>query len=483
MRTFFGGLAGAALFAVACAHAQTPVTVLHSAVIPANSTETVVSVDCPAGMSALSGGIIPGNVFDSEVAASGPLFGTTRVLAMPASSGAVATGWYGIIHSFSNATMPVTVEATCVALSGMTSVVATTAVSAATSGSAPNFGGVLPGCPAGFVATGGGGDTSDHFLMKISSSAPLLSASLPGGYPAYNHPDGVYGAPTGWNVFARNQRTSTGTLVGAAICAPQIVSFVTALHNFSVPPTTLPVGASGTATCPLGKIAIGGGIDMANVLTGVSVYSIASVADTSPPARAARADGTYPVSNAWMASFYSYLTGGFAAATVAICVDAPRAVATLFYNTGLNHYFMTADDAEVDAIAHGAAGPGWTQLPEKFTVLERGPAATGSGDVCRFYGTPGKGPNSHFYTIEPAECAAVKLDPGWSFEAIAFRALKPTSPGVCPAGTLNVYRVYNHRFAFNDSNHRYTTSLANYNAMIAAGWDPEGVVFCALATD
>jgi hypothetical protein len=97
MRTFFGGLAGAALFFAAGAHAQSPVTVLHGAVIPANSTETVVSVDCPAGMSALSGGIIPGNVFDSEVAASGPLFGTTRVLAMPAGSGAPQAA--GALHA------------------------------------------------------------------------------------------------------------------------------------------------------------------------------------------------------------------------------------------------------------------------------------------------------------------------------------------------------------------------------------------------
>ena len=87
-------------------------------------------------------------------------------------------------------------------------------------------------------------------------------------------------------------------------------------------------------------------------------------------------------------------------------------------------------------------------------------------------------PNAN--TIEPAECAAVKLDPGWSFEAIAFRALKPTSPGVCPAGTLNVYRVYNHRFAFNDSNHRYTTSRMTREQMKSQDWLDEGTVFCVV---
>ena len=37
--------------------------------------------------------------------------------------------------------------------------------------------------------------------------------------------------------------------------------------------------------------------------------------------------------------------------------------------------------------------------------------------VCRFYA---KGPNSHFYTAEAVECAAVKNDPGWTFEGIAY---------------------------------------------------------------
>jgi serine protease len=182
-----------------------------------------------------------------------------------------------------------------------------------------------------------------------------------------------------------------------------------------------------------------------------------------------------------MASFYSYVNTGFAAAVVAICAEAPRATATLFFNTTLNHYFMTSDDAEVAAIGNGAAGPGWTQLAERFLVVDRGAAAAGSGNVCRFYGTPGRGPNSHFYTIDPAECAAVKQDPGWTFEAIAFRAFYPVSAGTCPAGTVNVYRVYNNRFAFNDSNHRYTASLATYNGMIADGWRGEGTVFCAIA--
>ena len=453
------------------------VVVQRTETSPANGAPTV-RVDCPAGMHALSGGIIPGNVFQAEVAANGPVYGATLLQYMPYGPAAAPTGWYGVIQSYSNASMTLTVTAVCTSDAGLSSVIATALIPAGTASQA-NFGGVLPACPAGTVATGGGGDVTNHHVMAITGSSPLLSTTLPGGYPSYNHPDGAYGAPVGWNTFVRNRSTTTQAMIGAAICAPYS-GISTVLRNFNVPATTLPVGKAASATCPIGKIAIGGGMDMSNVVNAVTVYSTPSVPDTNPPAFPMRPDGSYAASDSWMASFYSYVTTGHAATTVAICADAPQATAHLFHNTGLNHYFMTSDEAEVTAIGNGAAGPGWTQLVERFTVIDRNAAAAGTADVCRFYGTPGIGPNSHFYTLEPAECAAVKQDPGWKYEATAFRAFKPTGAATCPAGTVNVYRVYNNRFAFNDSNHRYTTSVTTYNAMVANGWRGEGTVFCAI---
>ena len=38
----------------------------------------------------------------------------------------------------------------------------------------------------------------------------------------------------------------------------------------------------------------------------------------------------------------------------------------------------------------------------------------------------------------------------------------------------------NNRFAFNDSNHRFTTDLGVYNSMIGQAWVGEGIVMCAL---
>ena len=145
---------------------------------------------------------------------------------------------------------------------------------------------------------------------------------------------------------------------------------------------------------------------------------------------------------------------------------------TEFYNTILNHYFLTADPIEAASIDRGASGPGWMRTG---TVFKAG----GPNAVCRFFGNQANGgPNSHFYTADPAECAQVKVDPGWKFESNDF-AITPAAGGKCPVGLVNVYRAYNQRFAQHDSNHRVTTVFANYQKQINEGWAGEGVVMCA----
>jgi hypothetical protein len=146
---------------------------------------------------------------------------------------------------------------------------------------------------------------------------------------------------------------------------------------------------------------------------------------------------------------------------------------TEFFNTGLNHYFLTANAIEAQSIDAGGSGPGWTRTGNVFK-------SGGSNAVCRFYGvqTAG-GPNGHFYTADPAECDQVKVDPGWHFESLDFAITPPLAGGVCPQGLVNVYRAYNKRFAEHDSNHRITTNFNAYQQQIAAGWQGEGVVMCA----
>jgi hypothetical protein len=71
-----------------------------------------------------------------------------------------------------------------------------------------------------------------------------------------------------------------------------------------------------------------------------------------------------------------------------------------FYNAKNNHYFLTANPAEVAALDAGTTVKGWTRTGGQFTAFTE-PAA-GLAAVCRFFGTPGKGPDSHFYTADAA---------------------------------------------------------------------------------
>ncbi|MEO7762012.1 MAG: hypothetical protein ABIS68_08900 [Casimicrobiaceae bacterium] len=161
-----------------------------------------------------------------------------------------------------------------------------------------------------------------------------------------------------------------------------------------------------------------------------------------------------------------------------------------FYNTILGHYFITGFAADAAVIDSGGAGPGWVRTGQTWKGWLGGPIPN-AAEICRFYGSVDidpatgmrRGPNSHFYTLEPAECAAVQKDVGWTYEpANRFWLVKPlVGPSRCAAGFVPVYRAYNNRFAQNDSNHRYATDIAIYNQMVALGWSGEGIVMCAPA--
>ena len=156
-------------------------------------------------------------------------------------------------------------------------------------------------------------------------------------------------------------------------------------------------------------------------------------------------------------------------------VQAATGTAVEYYNRSLNHYFITAYPEEVLALDAGTNVKGWTRTGGEFTV------ETASGPdraaVCRFFGTPGKGPNSHFYTADPAECTKVKTLPAWTFEGVAFYIPLPVA-GACGPGTVPVYRSY-YSDNISDANHRFTVDLTAHTRMIRRGDTLEGVVMCA----
>ena len=153
-----------------------------------------------------------------------------------------------------------------------------------------------------------------------------------------------------------------------------------------------------------------------------------------------------------------------------------EAIAIEYYNDTLKHFFITADPAEQMMLDAGIVVPGWERTGFAFKVR---PVNYAIGlPACRFYGTPGVGPNSHFFTIDPAECAQVKANPLWTYEGIAFVA-DPPSAGMCGADRLPVLRLYNNGMQ-GQANHRYTTSRSEARANQATGWAIEGVAMCAI---
>lgn len=167
-----------------------------------------------------------------------------------------------------------------------------------------------------------------------------------------------------------------------------------------------------------------------------------------------------------------------------------------YYNAALDHYFITADSAEIGLLDGGAFGGAWKRTGSTFPAWGTGTAPAGTVQVCRFSGTDQYrpdgsriGPNSHFYAADPGECSFVRTAwqsvandgrayPAWTFEGMAFAAKLPVG-GVCPVDTQPLYRAYNDG-ARGNPNHRYSTNAATLRAM--PGWSFEGVVMCLPAS-
>ncbi len=150
----------------------------------------------------------------------------------------------------------------------------------------------------------------------------------------------------------------------------------------------------------------------------------------------------------------------------------PYLLVTEYYNVDIRHYFRTGARSDSAFILAGNAGKGWRDTYDYFLAWRD--ASSGAQAVCRFYA---KGPNSHFFTADAKECEDVKGYPGWVYEGIAYYMKVPKN-GVCPSDSVPVHRLYNNRFIFNDSNHRFTTDMDVVAQMTQAGWIYEGVKMC-----
>ncbi|MEN9560188.1 MAG: hypothetical protein RLZZ502_1399 [Pseudomonadota bacterium] len=437
-----------------------------------------LEVACPTGYTAMSGGI-DHNEFEQKtiwLAGLAPVVGSTPTFLLSNGQYAGPSGYIAAVSNVGLLNNTVTITATCARLTANVVTVVASMSTTAASNASPTLQTATALCPSGYAAVGGGGDFAQPGVMTMAFNAPRYT-----GKYTYDLAQGTYtDAPIGWSVGIRS--TGASALVKyAAVCVQglSVTSVVSALQNVNVNISEF-MTPSQMPSCPSGTNAIGGGIDTIGtthlILNGSTpVYSGLSypsdLTDGQKSAPSFWGGGVQNFSTSFTASYKAVILCGI---TPAISLYTTVNVIE-FYNSNIKHYFRTASAAEAAGIDAGNAGPGWVRTGDNFTAYAAG---QGLGlDVCRFYTF---GANSHFYTSNATECAGLKApNTGWVYESLAFRIPQPAVSG-CAAGQTPVYRLYNNRFAFNDSNHRFTTRQSEINSMTTQGWVLEGIAMCAV---
>jgi lysyl endopeptidase len=193
----------------------------------------------------------------------------------------------------------------------------------------------------------------------------------------------------------------------------------------------------------------------------------ATCEDPTPPSHYSRFDRMLP-------KMRDYLAPG---------TNLPNETAVVeYYDSVLDHYFMTASPAEINALDTGAFA-GWQRTGLRFLAYTS--QVAGTSPVCRFYRAPGFG-DSHFYSASPSECSLLVDNPkfpGWLLESASVFYVKLPNPvtGACASGSHALYRFF-HASA---TNHRYTDDIVIRQRLldagadwIAEGYGPDAVIMC-----
>ena len=168
-------------------------------------------------------------------------------------------------------------------------------------------------------------------------------------------------------------------------------------------------------------------------------------------------------------------------AAFALCAVGARAQSISvieYYNKTLDAYFITgkvAEQAALDGVAD------FQRTGMTFQAVAAATAPASLTQICRFYisfVTPYV--SSHFYGRQGVDCESIRAQnlAGFTWEEYDFATQQPAS-GVCPAGTVGIYRGFRAAANGKTSNHRYSASLATYNAAVAVGYVGENIAFCA----
>lgn len=159
-------------------------------------------------------------------------------------------------------------------------------------------------------------------------------------------------------------------------------------------------------------------------------------------------------------------------------VDRPHAVVERvtvveYYHAAMDHYFVSADPAEVAALDAGAF-EGWQRTGYGWTAWAPDRSNGAGVATCRYHFLPGAGTSSHFFSASLDECdfVAERFASSWTLESPnAFESTLPgQADGLCPEGSTRIWRYWNGR---PDSNHRYVASYDLQLEMASKGWIPE----------
>jgi uncharacterized protein (DUF1800 family) len=139
-----------------------------------------------------------------------------------------------------------------------------------------------------------------------------------------------------------------------------------------------------------------------------------------------------------------------------------------------NKFYLSAITAEW-ALLDDNPQYGWKRTGVTFSAAAQG-QTPGAQPVCRYYII---GAGSHFFSVDPAECALVATYPQFYLnEGIGWYAI-PATGDTCPANTASLYRAYNNGAALRKaSNHRYFTDVSFYQSYAAKGYALEGLKMC-----
>jgi hypothetical protein len=166
-----------------------------------------------------------------------------------------------------------------------------------------------------------------------------------------------------------------------------------------------------------------------------------------------------------------------------------RLIMAEYRHASLDYFFLTS--RYLEKLLFKAVVPAFQPTGKSFNVSPTG-LQSGSAAISRFYFdqvAKGNSRGSHFYTLvesertalaglNPTNAATPRVPYNEGVDSFAFAPAVEGVGGSCAAGLTPLYRAFRGSKFPDDPNHRFTTDLALYSALVTAGWDGEGVKMC-----